>query len=119
MQRSIATASATAAASNPSRAHLVARRGTTERTVDPAWIGLAFVVVALAVYILSNPSRGNFYNHFVWQADAFDNLRAWIPYPFHDGTFDNSYFQDVLPKGDGTALLPFPPLPAILLMPFV
>jgi hypothetical protein len=119
LQRSIATTPAATSAAESAGARFAARAGTTERTFDPTWIGFAFVVAALAVYILSNPSRGNFYNHFVWQADAFDHLRAWIPFPYRDADFDNSYFQDVLPKGDGTALLPFPPLPAILLMPFV
>jgi hypothetical protein len=91
------------------------------RSFDPAWIGLAFVVAALVVYVVSNGSRANFYNHFVWQAQAFVDGHAWIPYPFDNGTFDNSYFQDVqpIPGQPGRALLPFPPLPAVLLMPFV
>ena len=33
--------------------------------------------------------------------------------------YQNDYFQDVLPVGDGLAQIPFPPLPAILLLPFV
>ena len=31
----------------------------------------------------------------------------------------NGYFQDVLPTGPGRAQIPFPPLPAIILLPFV
>ena len=33
------------------------------------------------LYAVSNPDHFNVYNHFVWQADAFLNGRAWIPYP--------------------------------------
>ena len=92
--------------------------------VDPALIGLLFVVVALAVYYFSDQSRNGLYNHFVWQADAFLHGRFAIAYPVTDGPFVNAYFQDVMPlpgppSGPSYALLPFPPLPAIVLMPFV
>ncbi|MCJ7710268.1 MAG: hypothetical protein MUQ32_05495, partial [Chloroflexi bacterium] len=66
-------------------------------------------------------------NHFVWQADAFLNGRAWFPYPVPSGADlpQNDYLQDVYPlrdaagNPDGRALLPFPPLPAVVLAPFV
>ena len=100
--------------------------------VDPAWIGFAFMVIALIIYVASNPARQNIYNHFVWQADAFLHGQYAIPYPVTSGPVTNSYFQDVLPAAPlgplgatnpaipaGRALLPFPPLPAILLMPLV
>ena len=99
--------------------------------VDPAVVGITLFLIALAVYILSNPERQNFYNHFVWQADAYLHGHVTIPYPV-DSPVPNSYFQDVLPGPplgpagitnpvvpEGQALLPFPPLPAILLLPFV
>src|SRR4051812_19414540 len=97
-----------------------------ERSLDrvsPQMIGLFFVVVALGVYYFSDPARTGFYNHFVWQADAFLHGRFAISYPVVDGQYTNGYFQDVLPlpsdPGEFSyALLPFPPLPAILLMPF-
>jgi len=87
-------------------------------------IGLFFFVVALGVYYFSDPSRSGFYNHFVWQADAYLHGRFVISYPVIDGPFQNGYFQDVmqLPGAPGEpsyALLPFPPLPAILLTPLV
>lgn len=96
--------------------------------VDPAVIGGLFFLLALIVYVASNPERQNFYNHFVWQADAFLHGQASIAYPVSSGSVQNFYFQDVLrgpwpqdqpivPAGRG--LLPFPPLPAVLLMPFV
>ncbi len=94
-------------------------RSTLER-VDPVWIGGIFVLIALAVYAGSNPERRNFYNHFVWQADAWLQGRVAITYPVVE-PFRNAYFQDVLPLPDqpGLALIPFPPLPAIVLLPFV
>ncbi len=94
----------------------------------PTWlVGLLLVLGALVVYAVSNPVHSNVYNHFVWQADAFLHGRAWFPYPVYPGgpLPENWYFQDVYPligadgSFDGRALLPFPPLPALVLMPFV
>ncbi len=90
-------------------------------------VGLLLVLGAWVAYTLSNPQHTNFYTHFIWQADAFLSGRAWFPYPVKGvaGLPDNSYFQDVFPIAEPTAtelgrvLLPFPPLPAIVLMPFV
>ncbi|MFN8624326.1 MAG: hypothetical protein U0869_26580, partial [Chloroflexota bacterium] len=95
--------------------------------IDPRLVTLAFVVVGFLVYWLSNPDRlsASFYNHFVWQAQAWLDGSAAIPYPSDLGRYGNSYFQDVWPLMDGagnptgTALLPFPPLPALFLVPFV
>ena len=89
--------------------------------MGPVWIAVAFVALAIAVYVLSNPARQDFYDHFVWQADAWLDGRAAIPFPYDDGLHDNAYFQDVYPLADqpGFALLPFPPLPAVVLLPFV
>jgi hypothetical protein len=86
-------------------------------------VGAGLVVVALAVYLITHSDR--FYDHFVWQAAAFLEGQAAIRYPVPpmDGSLGNAYFQDVLPivTTDGVArgLLPFPPLPAVLLVPFV
>ena len=85
--------------------------------------GVALAVVALAVYLVTRADR--FYDHFVWQAAAFLEGMAGIRYPVADTTtrLGNWFFQDVLPiaTSDGVprALIPFPPLPAILLVPFV
>ncbi|HWH24380.1 MAG TPA: hypothetical protein VNW68_05740 [Candidatus Limnocylindria bacterium] len=88
---------------------------------NPVTIGLLFVLLALVVYTISNPGRLNFYNHFVWQAEAFLDGRAAITYPVRDGPFVNAYFNDVMPHPElpGFGLIPFPPLPALLLLPFV
>ncbi|HEY6057386.1 MAG TPA: hypothetical protein VIV06_05100 [Candidatus Limnocylindrales bacterium] len=90
-------------------------------------VGLGVVLLSLAIYTVSNHDRRNFYNHFVWQASAWLEGQAAIRYPVvgQDGSPGNDYFQDVLPVegADGTptgrGLIPFPPLPAVLLVPFV
>jgi hypothetical protein len=91
-----------------------------------AVIGIALVAVALAAYWL--PGTDRFYNHFVWQAEAFLHGTAVIDWPVQSSATSagNAYFQDVYPMrvltGDPStpgALLPFPPLPAVILMPFV
>jgi hypothetical protein len=91
---------------------------------DAAQIGLFFVTLAIGIYVFSNPSRSGWYNHFVWQADAFVHGRFGIAYPVNEGPFVNGYFLDIMPlsSAPGTpsyGLLPFPPLPAVLLMPLV
>jgi hypothetical protein len=86
-------------------------------------IGGLLALVALAVYLATQVDR--FYDHFVWQASAFLEGQAAIRYPVQSTTTSpgNWFFQDVLPvpSSDGVArgLLPFPPLPAVLLVPFV
>lgn len=91
--------------------------------VGPSHIGLFFVTLALGVYVLSHPSRSGMYDHFVWQADAFLAGRFAIAFPVSTGPHVNHYFQDVMPlplvPGGDFGLLPFPPLPAVLLLPFV
>ena len=86
-------------------------------------VGLGLVAIALVVYTLSHPYR--FYDHFEWQAMAFLEGHAAIRFPVEgtDGSPGNAFFQDVLPVAttDGVprGLIPFPPLPAVLLVPFV
>jgi hypothetical protein len=88
-------------------------------------IGLALVGMSLFAYWASGPIRQ--YNHFVWQAMAFLHGRAAIDYPVAPtaSSAGNAFFQDVLPILDpngnlsGLGLIPFPPLPAIVLLPFV
>ena len=110
-----------------------ARSGPPRPTPDvpnPAsWlVGLGLVLAALALYAVSNPEHYNFYNHFVWQADAYLHGRVWFPYPVIAGRRPAG---ELVPPGrlpaarrrtatpDGRVLLPFPPLPAIVLLPFV
>jgi hypothetical protein len=100
----------------------------TRSGADPTVaIGLAIAALLLVVYVVSNPDRTSYYDHFVWQAEAFLDGRAAIRYPVHDqpGIRGNDLFQDVIPtlgpngEAGQYALLPFPPLPAVVLMPFV
>ena len=91
-------------------------------------VGGAVVVVMLVVYGLSNPHRYDFYDHFVWQASAWLEGQAGIRYPVTADAglgHSNDLFQDVLVIRDaagnptGRALIPFPPFPAVVLLPFV
>jgi hypothetical protein len=110
-------------------------RPAGERPASPAWrgrlinaVGLGIVGLALAVYtIQSLVAPNNIYNHFVWQASAWLEGETSIAYPVlaTDGRPGNEYFNDVDPVVDvagaptGRAVLPFPPLPALVLLPFV
>jgi hypothetical protein len=98
--------------------------GLVER-VPAIALGAALMALALLAYWL--PGSDRFYNHFVWQALAFLHGHAAIDWPVQPsaGNPGNAYFQDVMPvlgpngQATGQGLLPFPPLPAIVLMPFV
>ena len=85
--------------------------------------GIALATAAFAIYRITFVER--YYDHFVWQASAFLEGQAGIRYPVLNmaGRFGNYFFQDVLPigrvAGSERALIPFPPLPALLLVPFV
>lgn len=98
----------------------------SRRTVSTALAvttGIVLALVAFAIYRLTYADR--FYDHFVWQAAAFLEGHAAIRYPVATSAerIGNWYFQDVLSVGriDGIerGLIPFPPLPALLLVPFV
>ena len=98
-------------------------RGPTRATLVSATIGLVLVAIALVVYSHTQPFR--FYDHFEWQAEAFLEGQTAIRYPVEatDDSAGNAFFNDVrqVPSSDGVPRgdIPFPPLPAILLLPFV
>jgi len=77
-------------------------------------------VVAALIYLASNPYRPNIFDHFVWQAEAYLDGRFAIRWPVF-GDDGNWYLHDVMPlrSQPGFGLLPFPPLPALLLVPLV
>jgi hypothetical protein len=96
-----------------------------DRVARAVWLaaGVALAIVAFAVYSITRIDR--YYDHFVWQAAAFLEGQAAIRYPVGADALGvgNWYFQDVLPVapagGAERGLIPFPPLPALLLVPFV
>jgi hypothetical protein len=90
-------------------------------------VGIGLVVACFVLYSLSRPAWQVVYNHFVWQADAFLHGQASIPYPVAATPTSpgNDFFNDVVPVVDaagnqtGRGMIPFPPLPAMVLLPFV
>jgi len=92
-------------------AAVAARPGWFER-----WWGVGVVGLCLLVYYLTRSTSGNTYLHFVLQAQAWLEGRTAIPTPG---------YQDVMPilnaagASSGFGIIPFPPLPAWALLPFV
>jgi hypothetical protein len=84
-------------------------------------VAVAVATFALAVYLASNPGRSNVYAHYAWQADAWLHGRFDIAWPVADGPVRNDYYHDVLPVPGrpGRGQIPYPPLPAVVLLPFV
>jgi hypothetical protein len=72
--------------------------------------GLLFII-SLFVFLLIYPNPRNWYNHTYHQALSFKNARLDVP------TLPE-YYQDKVVINNRT-YLPFPPAPAILLLPFV
>ncbi|HEY1167624.1 MAG TPA: hypothetical protein VGE81_01390 [Candidatus Limnocylindrales bacterium] len=78
--------------------------------------GIGLVILCLIVYYFSQPNRGNTYLHFVLQAQSWLEGKTAIPTPG---------YQDVMPILDssgqptGLGIIPFPPLPAWVDLPFV
>jgi hypothetical protein len=91
-----------------------------------AW-GLAIVLLCLAVYVSIRPNRSDFYVHFVWQAQAWLDGETTIPtgVPTTDQSPGDWWYHDVQPVLDADGfptdrgIIPFPPLPALALVPFV
>ena len=90
-------------------------------------VGLAVVLAMLVLYVLARPSWQVLYDHFVWQASAWLEGEAHIRYPVAATATSrgNAWLHDVVPLADpdglptGRAIIPFPPLPAVVLLPFV
>ena len=87
--------------------------------------GCLLALAALAIYLATG--RDRYYDHFVWQAAAFLEGQAAIRYPGRcrptaplgnallPGRPADRRRRTASPRG----LLPFPPLPAVVLVPFV
>jgi len=90
-------------------------------------VGLAVALACLALYELSRPGQQVRYDHFAWQAQAWLEGFASIRYPVAASAAGpgNAYFNDVVPILDasgaptGRGWIPFPPLPALVLLPLV
>jgi len=90
-------------------------------------VGLGLAIACLALYQLTRPAHQTIYNHFAWQAQAWLEGHFSIAYPVAttDSSPGNDYFNDVIPVRDadglptGRGMIPFPPLPAVVLLPFV
>ncbi len=90
-------------------------------------VGLGLVLACLALYQLTRPAQQTIYNHFAWQAEAWLDGELSIRYPVLESAYGpgNAYFNDVIPVVDeagaetGRGMIPFPPLPAVVLLPFV
>jgi len=103
--------------------------GGSEEQVRAAPIlwGVALVVLCLVVFIICNPNRQNPYVHFIWQAQAFLDGQTSIATHVQASAASpgDSWYQDVQPildaNGNDTnrGNIPFPPLPALVLLPFV
>jgi hypothetical protein len=99
----------------------------TPRARTAVVVGLGLVLACFALYQLTRPAYQTIYNHFAWQAEAWLDGQLSIRFPVVESAEGpgNAYFNDVIPVVDGTgnptgrALIPFPPLPAVVLLPFV
>jgi hypothetical protein len=91
---------------------------TTDEAPDwgAIWFGVGLTLLCLVVYVVSQPNRTNPYLHFVLQAQSWLQGQTSIPTPG---------YQDVMPildpsgQSTGLGIIPFPPLPAWVLLPFV
>ena len=90
-------------------------------------VGIGLVVACFVPFALARPTWPTVYSHFVSQADAYLHGQASIRYrvPATDIVPGNGFFNDVAPMVDaagnqtGRGMIPFPPLPAVVLFPFV
>ena len=91
--------------------------------------GIAIVVLCFLAYYLIQPNRSNTYMHFVLQAQAWLDGNTSIPTPGYqdvmplgihaDGSSCVATYSDPSCFATGYGIIPFPPLPAWLLLPFV
>jgi hypothetical protein len=74
-------------------------------------VGILLLLGTFFVYKYVYPSPRNWYNHYLYLANSFISLRVDIPnLP--------SFFQDKIIT-NGKTLIPFPPVPAFILIPFI
>lgn len=89
-----------------------AQKGDGTHAARRRWLEpVAVLVVVLAVYLAATPRTNQTYRHFVYMARGFLQGRVDMP-----GV--PAYYHDVVHLG-GRTYAPFPPVPAILLLPAV
>lgn len=81
------------------------KRNTAAPTV------LLFFFISLIVYYVTQPPAANPFNYFIYLAEAITNGRLYVT----DTPF---YFEELITK-DGRSYTIYPPMPALLLVPFV
>ncbi|MEQ9618251.1 MAG: hypothetical protein RIG61_03645 [Deltaproteobacteria bacterium] len=74
-------------------------------------LALLFCVTGFLVYFLTQPGTENPFNYFTYLADAFLHGRLYVT----DTPF---YFEELVIR-DGKSYVIYPPMPAVLIMPFV
>jgi hypothetical protein len=87
------------------------RRALDARLRGIAWIRIALAALAYLVYAYVNQGRPAGLDYFVPLADAFLHGRLAIP--------AESFLNELVPIGDGMGYVVYPPMPAVVLMPFV
>jgi hypothetical protein len=94
--------------------------------LKPAHWGLILVFACLLIFANSQPNKANVYLHFVFQAQSWMDGDTSIPTHVQGSTISpGDNYQDIMPilDSNGTdtnrGVIPFPPLPAWVLLPFV
>jgi hypothetical protein len=76
-----------------------------------SWAAVGFGLLATAVYLITSPRGAQNLNYFVRLADAFLHGRIYL-------TEAPSWLNELIPR-NGVWYVAYPPMPAVLLMPFV
>jgi hypothetical protein len=77
----------------------------------PVFIAFTFFILTFSIYSATGPGYPTPYNYFTWLADAFLHGRLGL-------TKASPYLGELIPV-NGKFYVIYPPMPAILLMPFV
>src|SRR5437016_3303158 len=81
-------------------------------TVSDRAVAIWIAVIAAAIYVAAGIGLATDYDYYGRLADAFLHGRWWL-------TEAPPWLNELLPCGDGRFCVVYPPLPAILSLPFV
>ena len=88
--------------------------------IDPGWVGVALFALSLVVYVGSNPERDRLLRPLRLAGRRLPARARRDRLPGHRGAVPERLLPGRPAAGrTGLAQIPFPPLPAILLLPFV